>query len=556
MNTARSQSLAVLWICCWLALLAPAQWLPIDLRISGPLIVFLPPLLLTWASTNRFLRDFFAARLRRYTALGLLLWSGLSVGFAPHTAAALATFAAWCLWALGAATVAALVRQDEACRRWVLVAMAASGGVAALIFAVNWSLADTPTLTSWAQLIRPYSHYRFPGIQLLFAALAALPLYLSSSGRARWYFLLLALGSWSALFWTGSRASMLSLGAGSCLLLLLRWRAAGHIAKDCVSGAILLAGALAISAYFEPAAPPLGWVHAITRTTATTSLNEASSDRGGIWSSSASHILESPVWGHGPDSYRYLTPKVVGNQPHNAAIQFALDLGIPGLALLLTLGCIVVPWASLIQGGTVTPALAAALALVVGAVAMSLFDGIFYHAFGLMPLTVAAGLLLGSGCPAAEHEPARSRREAFACATVTTGAVLVIALHTVVVALQLGSVPGPNSMTHHLVRSFPSNLFGYSRWIDAWEESDPRAAEEACLWAASASDLAYQYHLRCAGYSAARSDLRQTLQHLETAVATAPLELQPGLADQLREIRAHFGPDQTKQTESIAKPPS
>jgi len=556
-NIARHQHLAGLWICCWLALLAPAQWLPIDLRITGPLIVFLPPLLLTWASTIRFLSEFFAPRLRRFTALGILLWCGLSTGLAPHTASALATLAAWCFWALGVATVAALARRGQNYQKWFLTAMAAGGGVAALIFAANWILADTPAHASWAQLVRPYSHYRFPGIHLLFAALAALAVYLASSGRARLYFLLLALCSWSALLWTGSRASMLSLGAGSCLLLLLRWRAAGHIAKDCVSGAILLAGALAVSAYFEPATP-LGWTHAITRTVATTSLNEASSDRGGLWHNTAAHIPERPFFGHGPDSYRFLTPKAAGNQPHNAVLLFALDLGIPGLVLLLALGCIVVPWAPIIQGHTVTPALAAALALIMGAMAMALFDGVFYHAFGLMPLTVAVGLLLGISLPTVETGPVYSRQYAITCATtiVATGATLVIALHTIVVAIQFGAVPAPSSMEHRLVRYFPSNLFGYSRWIDAWEESDPRTAEEACLWAASASDLAYQYHLRCAGYSAARSDLQQTLQQLDAAVATAPAQLQPGLANQLRQIRAQFAPSRPEQPEAAARPPS
>lgn len=83
------------------------------------------------------------------------------------------------------------------------------------------------------------------------------------------------------------------------------------------------------------------------------------------------------------------------SHPHNEYIRFLVDLGILGLLLLL-IGCLLVVWALLRQGGLATASAKAAFLVILALAGMSITDGPLYSSFVVVPASLLIGLGLRS----------------------------------------------------------------------------------------------------------------------------------------------------------------
>lgn len=126
-------------------------------------------------------------------------------------------------------------------------------------------------------------------------------------------------------------------------------------------------------------------------------------DRIEVWTQSASAILQRPWFGYGPEGYalsgccnRDLL------QPHNFVLQFLLEFGLVGCALLSVL-CVVV-WRECCGSGLFTgnrwsqvpPELAILAAILVAFLAYAMIDGLLYHAIALVHFALFVALFLGA----------------------------------------------------------------------------------------------------------------------------------------------------------------
>lgn len=122
------------------------------------------------------------------------------------------------------------------------------------------------------------------------------------------------------------------------------------------------------------------------------------SDRIDIWIHALRAIVERPWFGYGPEGYiasQCCNPHVA--QPHNFILQFLLEFGVIGVALMIATGWSMVRacggWESLwtdLRGGDA--GLLAVCAVLAGFFAYALVDGLFYHAIPLTHFALFAAL--------------------------------------------------------------------------------------------------------------------------------------------------------------------
>lgn len=537
---------SLLWLCAGIAFLGFDFALPIDQRLTVPAGIFLIPIVLQWSAVVALLAELTRHRGARFTFGSLIVVVLLSCSFSAHAAAAFATTATWTILGAGVLAVAALTRRSRSAADLLLGSLAAGGALNALWFGARWLSTPSPEHASWTTLLTPYPHFRYPGLYLTFSALASLALILATrSPLQRIAAGAAGLLTWSALFWTGSRAGAVALFVG-CGVLYWTHRHKVTLRRHLIVVALLGLSALAVSSQFR-VLPPLGWSHAIARTATAPTLNAASSDRGGIWSGTLQHIVAAPLFGHGPDSYRFLTPKLVGNQPHNTILQILVELGVAGLFGVTGVLICCMPWRALLHPEAYPASVTFGIALCTAGGTMALFDGVLYHGIAMVPLVVCLGFVIASPVPLGEDKhPVSARGPHQSVLSLTLGGAAALAtLHAYVVHGQLFTTPAYDSISHRVLRWFPSTLAGYGRWIESWEAASPGTALEATIWAQAHGDVAYQYHIRAAGYFAQQGDYARLLGEWTAARDTAPQELRAGLETELRRIRQFL--DETKR---------
>jgi O-antigen ligase len=114
------------------------------------------------------------------------------------------------------------------------------------------------------------------------------------------------------------------------------------------------------------------------------SVNAVSSGRSGMWIYAIERALESPFYGHGPSSAKWLfagTGHAYAAQPHNSVVQFVMDFGFLGAAILIFM------FAKALHKLTVkfNPALdneplrRSLVCFVLAFLVFSLTDGLLYH---------------------------------------------------------------------------------------------------------------------------------------------------------------------------------
>lgn len=515
------------------ALLPWLQLAPVDFERGAALLAFGPALLVGAGFVQRAWLRLSAKRATRWFAGAATLWLTLSVVFADQPAPAAVQGAQAMLLALLALLVAGLGTEAPRAARslwWGLFAGALSGVASvAGAWAVNPNPREArPELLTWL-----YPHLRHIGLHLLPAALAAPVFAALASTRIRraW-----ALGAATILLtgivWAGGRMPLLALGAGAIFAAWLTPAGRARRAVLFAFGAATAAG-FAASTLFWNTHGNLGWWRAIDTVVAADNLNELSSSRLDIWRACLPFAADAPLLGHGPDGYRFLMPKMDGQQPHNVLVQTALAGGAPAL-LLFFLGA-----AALIRRATAarpppraaSPQWIAASAMLAGALAGGLFDGTFYHLLSTSGVALAAGLLLA---PAKPEEPAAAQASgnetarASAWRWLPLGAALwiapVFALHLWVFRSLLAPVPpsGPEAWPAPLVRAFPSTTIGLHRWLDAWTPTRADAALEWARWAQRRSAYAWTFHAWAANELARQGRREEALAEAKRWEETQP----------------------------------
>ncbi|MFH1497939.1 MAG: O-antigen ligase family protein [Verrucomicrobiota bacterium] len=335
-----------------------------------------------------------------------------------------------------------------------------------------------------------FSHLRLFGMHQGAGAIVGTAWALLATGRReRWIAALMATAAALGMFWAGGRAPILAAATTGAVWLLIgvtdRTRAATWWAAVFVTG-------LGLSTLLPKPAADMGWSRALSRTTEADSMSAVTSTRSDFWLVTWRHIQEKPLLGHGAESYRFIRPKQVGEQPHNIALQVAGDYGLAGAALLVAAGGIAL-WSGLLSASAGSRA---ATCLATGLLACALFDGVAYHAVTLNAWLMLLGIAMGGGHGRTVPPPEnRLWRPVGLVLTVLAGAVLI--LHGLVFhQLRHGPIPHPNSDKTSLVRMFPTETRGLQRWIDAWIAAGlDQAALEWAVWTQPRADAAAPFHL-------------------------------------------------------------
>jgi O-antigen ligase len=520
-------------ICIAVALVALPflQALPMDLDRSGGLVLLLPALWLGRVELAQAL-----ARMRvgplwlKLLAALAVVATAVSVGCAHQLAPALVTASHWVILAAGALIAGQAVANDATAGRRMLAGLALGTAAGTLAVWVWWVLDGRGAVPL-------YAHYRHLGLHTLAGAIASTALIAQAEaarGR-RIFWLVIGSVTWGGLLWSGGRAPVLAVVIALGLWMVFSPAA---LRKKLVAGTVLqLVAGLALSAAFWTPNPALGWWHAIGRTASAASVGSASglsSTRTDFWRATAQRALDSPWVGHGPDSYRFLTPKLDGQQPHNVALQLWLEIGAVGALALLILAAAV--WDHAWRRANLALAMIpqAWLAVLVASVVAGMLDGVFYHLVAFLPAMLAFGVAIGLVTKSAAPAPASSVPR-----LVLTLAAAVVALHMgVFYALALGAPPAPDAWTARGVRLFPSTTFGLWRWLDRWQQTSPADVLPWARWAQAHSPNPVYFHVYAARVLVARGDRPGAEAELRAAWDKAHWTMRPSLDAMLRELHS------------------
>lgn len=461
------------------------------------------------------------SRTPRYT-LGILLWSCVAfaaVGAAllsDHVARSLVTTSAWVLTVAGG-FAAARTGCSPATIKTLLRGLAC-GGLVGLVACRGLLGADDMTLPL-------YGHPRILGMHMLTSAIAAVALLVldrSCDKRTRTCYWLVAAVLSGGLWWAGGRAPILGM-----LVVLFHWiLVCSTTDRRWLWSRLPLLGVLAgIVAWSAGSTfPGMGWLFPFERTVAATSLNELTSTRSDeIWQVSR-YIAESPWFGHGADSYLFIRPRQIGDQPHNVLIQWMLDFGLLGTIplVVILLGVIVRGsrakdhWRRFAAGG------------VAGCAVVALFDGIFYHTILFIPAAVLAGLAMA--LPAGKRVPDVPGRRGLMFVTQTT---LVLATGCLLLhvwlcrQLETALPENPNALPARVLAVFPSKTYPLVRWLEHWAKTEPATALAWSQWAIPRSISADHFHLFNARLFDRHGRPDLALAELEAARATCRLDKRP-----------------------------
>jgi len=462
----------------------------------------------------------------------LVLIVVLSTALSPFLAPALVTVAGWLLVGCG---IFALhqIAANPCWLPWILRGIAL-GCVAGFFWVGLVIIQGNPGLR-----MPLYQHPRLFGMHMFAGVLASLILLIVQTRTARSYSVDIALAvlCWTAFFWSGSRAPLVGLIVGIVLWFLVADTAVRKRLALWVP--LLLIVALSFSYLIRYPAYQLGWFRAVERSVNAADMNGLSSSRFVLWDKTWKQAADSPWLGRGPDGYRYLRPKLDGEQPHNFLLHWRLELGWPGMLCLLTLLglCIITglrnrdiryrPWAV---------ACAAGLA---ACTATACLDGIFYHVFILLPAVCLAAGCLQSPLASPETSCAKSDRLArWGVGAAIMVASVVLVFHSILLyRLVRGAPPHPRSSTAQMLRAFPSTTNGLIRWIEAWRAPLPNEALEWTLWAQTTAPYPAIYHEQAARLYIERNDLASTEAEYAAAVATGHSSAQRYLQKMLQLTR-------------------
>ncbi len=513
------------------------QMLPIDFDRTGAFVLLLPIL---WAGRREFARAVVAirhapSRIAVSFALGVVAVL-VSLWRAEQPAPAAVAAASWLFIAAAGLIAGQLVRADSSAARRLLAATALGPAVGMLAVWLLWIAGGRGGMPL-------YAHPRILGLHMIGGAVASTALLVRPAApratRFAWW--LVGIVVWAGMLWSGGRAPLLAAAVG--LAAWFAMRASDRRRLALVAAAQLLGG-LALSAAFWTPRPELGWWHALERTNAAAASGNVSgltSTRSDFWRETAQRARLAPWLGHGPDAYRFLTPKLDGEQPHNFVLGLWLDLGALGAAPLLVLlaGALARGASRALRSRDHDDDMTLAwTALLLASVVGGLLDGVFYHLVAFLPAMVAWGIALELP-PAEKISSGPTPLVGLArAALISAGGVLL--LHGFIFyALALARVPAnPAAFSARCVRFFPSSTFGLTRWLDVWQRDDPAVALEWTRWAQTHSANAPAFHIYAAVLLATHGDRPAAERELVAAAAKAHWTSRPAIDAMLQDFRS------------------
>lgn len=454
-----------------------------------------------------------------------LIAAAVSVGLSPYPFPALARQAEWLCHITFAASLWHFLRNNRSYTRWALGFVIGGVCLTILIVFLAW-LGDPDNATlHWRRYLPLFTHIRHFGYYVLAGLLLAQLWGADEHARSATVIITVPILAilWGALIWTGGRgafvAAMIGLVATMALAPGRRWVMAG------INTVAISVGSV-IAVIMSAGRPELGWHRILSRVGGDVAGGFATG-RLNFWSLAFENFAANPIFGLGPDAYRYMQPKIFGSHPHNVVLQFLTDYGVIGASMFGLMAVILL--ASILRRasdrrGDIRPERVVALSVLIAFLANSLLDGNLYHALPLMIVgaTVAVGLLPESfsrvnGASAG----LMAIRTGFTGATATALAVFFALYSVLLTNFVAGPIPSESSPRAQLVRNVPMVTHGMTleTWIRAWSIEDAEAAIEWAHWAHEHSPEAYRFSsleaklLMNEGlYEAAREHAEQALQ--------------------------------------------
>lgn len=250
-------------------------------------------------------------------------------------------------------------------------------------------------------------HVRIWGMFLAAAIAVGVGLVLRTPGLpqrlALWAVIAVLIG---LLFWSGSRAPVLGLAISGALSLLLFPRRVAPILLPFAAST-----ALGIALSFLPEIPnaAYGILNSLDETVNSETLDGTSGSRLTMWRDALVLVEQRPLFGHGFDQYRFVN---FGRfewalQPHNEAINFLVQSGLIGTALIAFLAIRFWLRAYLAIRRSASSARIGAFTALNTLIVISFFDGSLYHPEPLTLAALLAALALHPG-PDMDSTPASS----------------------------------------------------------------------------------------------------------------------------------------------------
>ena len=237
----------------------------------------------------------------------------------------------------------------------------------------SW-LGGLPSATS----IRHIANY------LSIMCLAPISVFLFAQGHKKHYLLVCIALTGMFVAWSGSRASLIGIGAAVVVAVFVLRR---HLRKDRV---VVLVSAVSLGALSSLALPTpdsgFGLIHFVDDGVMKV---DVSSGRFEMWQRTASAIFEQPLFGHGAGRFYDNMSRLYGydlDNPHNFILQYGYDWGLIGVSSGLLL-IFVVGIHALRKANTSPMTGFAGVAGYTMLVTIGLLEGMLYHPLKMLLIT-------------------------------------------------------------------------------------------------------------------------------------------------------------------------
>lgn len=262
-----------------------------------------------------------------------------------------------------------------------------------LILILYVAILPSPTTFDWAHFRLAVVNIRQVGFYSAAGGAAALGVALARK-ELSWFALSLiaASGLLAMSFWSGTRGSLVAVGAafvvGALLLKPLRTIRA-WLALGCATAFGALLSLVHSVPYF------LYGTSRLAATTSLRSLEDVSSGRWSTWLGTIRVIRERPLFGYGESQFRGIVPEALGsyNHPHNIVLQIVLQWGLIGAACFFALAVFLA--VRCVRALRLAPTMNLPAFLVLASLlTMSLYEGTLYHSYPIMMVAVCIGCIL------------------------------------------------------------------------------------------------------------------------------------------------------------------
>ncbi|MEH6451128.1 MAG: O-antigen ligase family protein [Oleispira sp.] len=289
-----------------------------------------------------------------------------------------------------------LIHNKPELKPLVIKAVIAALLLCVIVFVLFWHLSPAPEQHNWTSDIPFFLNIR----HFSYLAAAALPfgywLLENNEYKNRIAVVILYLSiCWGLIFWLGGRAAFLGVITATFIYFIL---SRTHIKSVLLS---ILIGLLLSQLFIaESANLNMFRLFDLFLNSESKDLNNHSSFRMKIYLESIQYWWqEVPFLGIGADGYRYITPAIAGldniTHPHSIFIQLLLSFGIPGAIIPMYL-FLLLTYSIFKKQANLTITEKILYLPILSSIVSGMFNGIFYHAYGLFISTIILAICIPS----------------------------------------------------------------------------------------------------------------------------------------------------------------